>query len=180
MEYRRKITTILIAITSFCTINAIAQSTNDQITMPLHIEVSLGAGTPNNIIMPIDVNVDLNYTFAKKFSLHAIAQTTYFLPKDGIASNYNRATNLGGGFGYVFLPQKNDQLGDFELCTFVTSSVGSPDFKNTSYNVGIHWYGHSEKHRLIPIVGADYNFKNISSKDLSNYNGAYFFLGLRF
>lgn len=180
MEYRRKITTILIAITSFCTIKANAQSTKDQIAKPLHIEVSLGAGTPYNNIMPIDVNVDLNYTFAKMFSLHAIAQTTYFLPKDGIASNYNRATNLGGGFGYVFLPQKNDQLGDFELCTFVTSSVGSSDFKNTSYNVGIHWYGHSEKHRLIPIVGAGYNFKNISSMDLSNYNGAYFFLGLRF
>lgn len=180
MEYRRIITTLLIVITSFCTIKAIAQSTKDKITMPLHIEASLDAGTPYNNIMPIDVNIDLNCTFAMKYSFHVITQSTYFLPKDGMAANYNRATNLGGGFGYVFLPQKNDQLGDFEICAFVTTSVGSSDFKNTSYNAGIHWYGHSEKHRIVPMVRIDYNFKNFSNKNLSNYNGAYFSLGLRF
>ena len=47
------------------------------------------------------------------------------MPKEGLVSNYNRVTNLGGGIGYTFLPQKNDNLGDFELRASVTTSVGS-------------------------------------------------------
>jgi len=164
----------------FCAVDAIAQSTKDGITNPLHIEASLGAGTPCKNNMPIDVSIDLSYTFAKKYSIHATTQTSYFLPKDGITTNYNRTTNLGGGFGYVFLPQKKDQLGDFELRALVTTSVGDSEFKNTSYNIGIYWYGHSEKHRLVPLVGVGYNFKTFSNNNLSNYNGAYFSLGLRF
>jgi len=180
MEYRRITTIVLVAVMLFCTADAIAQSSKGQITKPLHIEASLGAGTACKNIMPIDVNIDLNYTFAKKFSLHVTTQTSYFLPEDGITTNYNRATNLGGGLGYVFLPQKNDNWGDFELRAFMTTSVGSSDFKNTSYNIGVHWYGHTEKHRLVPTVGVGYNFKNFSNKDAANYHGAYFSLGLRF
>lgn len=98
----------------------------------------------------------------------------------GATHDYNRATNLGGGLGYVFLPEKNDKLGDFELRAFVTTSVGSSDFKNTSYNVGVHWFGHTEKHRLVPTVGVGYTLRDFSAKGMKNINGAYFSLGLRF
>ena len=102
------------------------------------------------------------------------------MPKNGATNDYNRATNLGGGLGYVFLPEKNDQLGDFELRAFVTTSVGSSDFKNTSYNVGVHWFGHTEKHRLVPTVGVGYTLRDFSAKGMKNINGAYLSLGLRF
>ena len=118
----------------FTSADVYGQSEKFNKTIPLHIEASLGAGTACKNIMPIDVNIDLNYTFAKKFSLHATTQTSYFVPKDGITTNYNRATNLGGGLGYVFLPQKNDNLGDFELRASVTTSVGSSDLRTPHTN----------------------------------------------
>ena len=80
----------------------------------------------------------------------------------------------------TFSSEKNDKLGDFELRAFVTTSVGSSDFKNTSYNVGVHWFGHTEKHRLVPTVGVGYTLRDFSAKGMKNINGAYFSLGLRF
>ena len=180
MEYRRIINFFILAVAVLASSEVFAQSAETKNAIPLHIEASLGAGTPCKDIMPIDVNIYLNYTFAKKFSLHAITSTSYFLPKEGLVSNYNRVTNMGGGIGYTFLPQKNDNLGDFELRASVTTSVGSSDFKNTAYQLGIHWYGHTEKHHIVPIVGVGYSFRDFSNKNLSNYNGAYFSLGLRF
>ena len=63
-----------------------------------------------------------------------VCNQSYFLPKEGLVSNYNRVTNLGGGIGYTFLPQKNDNLGDFELRASVTTSVGSSDLRTPHTN----------------------------------------------
>ena len=180
MEYRRLTHFIVLIVTMLISIETLAQHDEKKTIIPLHLEASLGAVTPSKDIMPLDASFDLNYTFGNKFSLHAIASTSYFLPKKGSTSDYNRATNVGGGIGYIFLPQKNDNLGDFELRAYVTTSVGSSDFKNTSYNIGIHWCGHSERHSLVPTVGIGYSFKDFSQKNMPNTNGAYFTLGLRF
>ena len=180
MKNSRIARTAAVAAVLFATIGANAQSEASSKSIPLHVEASLGACTPSNKVLPLDVNVDLNYTFAKRFSLHATTTTSYFMPKNGATHDYNSATNLGGGLGYVFLPEKDDKLGDFELRAFVTTSVGSSDFKNTSYNVGVHWFGHTEKHRLVPTVGVGYTLRAFSAKGMKNINGAYFSLGLRF
>lgn len=113
MKNSRIVRTAAVAAVLFATIGANAQSEASSKSIPLHVEASLGACTPSNKVLPLDVNVDLNYTFAKRFSLHATTTTSYFMPKNGATHDYNRATNLGGGLGYVFLPEKNDQLGDF-------------------------------------------------------------------
>ena len=180
MEYRRLTHFIVLIVTMLTSMETFAQHDEKKNIIPLHVEASLGAVTPCKDILPFEVNFDLNYTFAKRFSLHAITSTSYFLPKEGITSDYNRATNVGGGIGCIFFPQKNDNLGDFELRTSVTTSVGSSDFKNTSYNIGIHWCGHSERHSLVPTVGIGYSYKDFSQKNMPNTNGAYFTLGLRF
>lgn len=180
MEYRKFIYGVAFVATLFTSSNLRAQSSESMNTLPLHIEAQLGAGTSCKSVTPFDVNIDLNYTLARRFSIHAITQTSYFLPKDGITSKYNRATNLGGGIGYTFLPQKDDKLGNFELRASVTTSVGSSDFKNTSYNIGIHWYGHAERHKLVPTIGIGYSFRDFSNKNMPNHNGLYFSVGVRF
>lgn len=180
MEYRRLTCILIFAATLFTATGLFAQSAESEKTIPLHIEATMGAGSKYKSMTPIISNVDLNYTFAKRFSLHAILNTSYFIPKNGTVTDYNRATNLGGGVGYIFLPQKQDKLGDFEIRASVTTSISGSDYKNTEYNLGIHWYGHSETHRLVPTVGIGYSFKDFSSKSISNYHGAYFTIGLRF
>ena len=103
MKNSRIVRTAAVAAVLFATIGANAQSEASSKSIPLHVEASLGACTPSNKVLPLDVNVDLNYTFAKRFSLHATTTTSYFMPKNGATHDYNSATNLGGGLGYVFL-----------------------------------------------------------------------------
>lgn len=157
-----------------------AQSYEKSVTTPLHVEIGMGAGTANNGILPIDANVNVNYTLGGRFTLQAVMQSSYFVPKYGTTDSYNRATNLGGGVGYIFAPEKNDKLGDFELRACVTTTIGGSNYKNTSYDLGIYWYSHTNKHKLIPIVGIGYRFRNYSDKSISDYNGAFFSLGIRF
>lgn len=148
--------------------------------IPLHFEASLLSGTPSKGLMPFGANIDLNYTFVKNLALHAVVETSYFIPKEGVTSKYNKANNLGGGLSYTLFPQINDNLGDFELRASVTTSVGSSDFKNTAFNVGVNWHSHTDYHKLVPVIGVGYAFKDFSAKGMSNYNGAYLTVGVRF
>ena len=81
MKNSRIARTAAVAAVLFATIGANAQSEASSKSIPLHVEASLGACTPSNKVLPLDVNVDLNYTFAKRFSLHATTTTSYFMPK---------------------------------------------------------------------------------------------------
>lgn len=165
----------------FCFSSAMyAQTSQEKPSLPLHAELSLGAGTPFKSMIPVDATIDVNYTFFKKLSLHFVSNASYFIPKEGMTSNYNKAFNIGGGIGYTFLPQKNDKLGDFEVRASVTTTVGSSDFKNTSYNIGVFWYSHSEKHKILPFIGISYSFKDFSNKFIPNYHGAYVTFGVRY
>lgn len=110
MKNSRIVRTAAVAAVLFATIGANAQSEASSKSIPLHVEASLGACTPSNKVLPLDVNVDLNYTFAKRFSLHATTTTSYFMPKNGATHDYNRATNLGGGLGYVFFLRRTTSL----------------------------------------------------------------------
>lgn len=61
MKNSRIVRTAAVAAVLFATIGAHAQSEASSKSIPLHVEASLGACTPSNKVLPLDVNVDLNY-----------------------------------------------------------------------------------------------------------------------
>lgn len=63
---------------------------------------------------------------------------------------------------------------------FATTSVGSSDFNNTSYKLGIHWYGYSSTRKVLPMVSVGYTIKNFREKSLPSNRGMYLALGFRF
>lgn len=169
---------LLFTILMFCGINANAQNDDIKKDIPLHIEASLEAGTPCHKTIPFGANIDLSYSI-KRFSLHIVTNTDYHIQKDGMSNNYNKATNLGGGIGYMFLPYGDNKSGGFEARAIVTTSLKSYDFKNTSYKIGINWIGSSDKRKVVPVVGIGFKFTDYST-NLQSYKGGYFSFGIRF
>ena len=157
----------------------LAQTANESWTTPLHIEASLGTSTPYKSIMPLSTLIDLNYSI-KRFSIHALIDGNYFLPKEGMTKNYNKTVNLGGGIGFELFPQEKKDRSVYEIRASVTRSLGSADYKNTAYKVGIHLFGKSKKRNITPSIGAGYCLRSFSDKDFHTYSGMYLSLGLRF
>ena len=149
-------------------------------TLPLRLEMSAVVSTPHKGITPVGATLDLNYTFGRKLSVHAIAEGAMFVPKSKMTFDYNRTCNLGGGIGYTFWPENGDHLGDFEVRASVTASVGHADFGYIGYNVGFNWYGHAEGHKVVPMVSVGYSCKYFTSGFLPDYHGMYATLGVRF
>lgn len=147
--------------------------------LPLHAEISLGSATPSHQVQPFNAVIDVNYHIIPCLSIRAVAQADYFLPKNGATKDYNKDFNLGGGIGYTF-PRDAKDLFVYEARAFVTTSLNSCTYKNTSYNIGLYIYGNSSRHRIVPLLGIGYNFKDYKAEGLSSYNGAYLTLGLRF
>ena len=92
---------------------------------------------------------------------------------------YNQAINLGGGLSYTILPPTIENNDAFELRASVTSTIGSSDFKNTAYKLGLYWVG-NPKARFTPVVGVGYSFHDLRTKGLNNYHGLYVSIGCRF
>lgn len=146
----------------------------------IHAEVAFGCGTPSHEITPFDANFDLSFTFAKRFSIHGVAQSSRLIPKNGITSDYNRNLNIGGGVGYIFLPHSDEYNYDYQIRATVLRSVDDNALKNTSYSIGLHWIRYAPCHKLTPTFGVGYNLRDYSRKGMPSYNGGYLSIGLRF
>ena len=140
--------------------------------LPVHLDLSLGMGTPCKDIRPFDASMSLSYDF-KRFSVFAIYQGDVLIPKSGLTNNYNLVNNLGGGLGYR-LPSLNC----FEARGFVTRTIGHPTLRNTSYNLGLYWHCGSSNLFPSPVIGIGYNCKDFSAAP--TYHGAYISFGFRF
>lgn len=147
--------------------------------IPLHVELGMNINTPHKGFMPIGTIIDLSYSI-KRFSIHAVANADFFIPKEGMTDSYNKTVNLGGGVGFELLPREEGFNNNFEIRAQVTSSVASSVLKNTAYQLGLYWHPKTSRRKLVPLVGAGYSIKDFSRHELSTYHGAFVSLGLRF
>lgn len=159
--------------------HACAQSQSCK-NIPLHVEVGFEGGTSCHKVIPVSMVADIGY-YVNRFSLHAAAQSDYFMPKEGSTYKYNKASNVGGGLGFVLFPDNGDGLGTMELRALMTTSVGgSSTVGNNSYKVGIYWYGGAKFLKMMPLVSVGYTVKNFHTSSMPTYRGAYVSLGVRF
>lgn len=178
MERGGKLIYVLAILMMAFTTNLAAQAIVKK-DIPFHIELGMNINTPHKGLMPMGAVIDLNYAI-KRFSIHAIATTDFFIPKEGSSTNYNKVTNLGGGIGFELLPREEGYNNIFEIRGQVTSSIGSSDLKNTAYQVGLYWYPKTSRRKLVPLVGAGYSLKDFSNHGLATFHGGFVSLGLRF
>lgn len=156
-----------------------AKSPIEKSPIPLYIEASLDVSTPYKGILPFEQTLDVNYAI-KRFSIHALCSSNFILPKDGETKDFNKKVNLGGGIGFELFPRDINDRNIFEARATVTTSLGSNNFKNTSYKIGINWYTHGSTKRLSPIIGVGYNIKTFANSNTHTYHGMYLSFGVRF
>ena len=171
MKILRKTSVKAIVCSMVCmlSLQANAQETTKSWLDPLHLETSFEAGSQHKQLMPFGMKMDLNYNLGKVFSIHAIGQADYFVPKNGMTADYNKASNIGGGVGFKLFPKLKD-FNTFELRADVTTTVNSTDLKNTTYSAGIYWYG---ERSISPVIGIGYKFRDYRNEGFSNYSRYY-------
>lgn len=180
MKCRKTLAATLLSLLLVSAANTASAQNAANNTLPLHLEASMEAGTPNHKLMPIGANVDLGY-YINRFSIHAVAQGDYFIPKEGSTLKYNNAGNAGGGLGFVLFPDNGDHLGVMEARVLMTTSFrGNDALKNNTYKAGIYWYGNATSRKIVPMVSVGYTMKNFHTAGIPTYRGAYVSLGLRF
>lgn len=149
------------------------------LTIPLHVEAGLEVSTPYKGNLPFGAVVDLNYQI-KRFSIHALIDGTYFLPKENVTKDYNKTFNLGGGIGFELFPAEGNDRNVFEVRASVTRSLGAAEYRNTAYKVGLQWVVKTHKRALTPSIGVGYSLRDFSNIDFHAYHGMYISLGIRF
>ncbi|MDO4335926.1 MAG: hypothetical protein Q4C37_08900 [Bacteroidales bacterium] len=178
MDRTTKTATMAAAFMMAAAGNASAQDLYSE-RLPLHLELSLSAQTPYKGLIPFGAEIDLNYGF-KRFSIHAVANEDYFIPKESVTKNYNRVFNLGGGVGFELFPRKANDHSVFEARLSVTTSIGSGAYTNTSYKIGIDWHAWRSSIGITPTIGIGYNLKDFSKSFMPTYHGGYLTFGIRF
>lgn len=179
MGHIRRIILICLAM-CFCVHSQMQAETKEaNWTKPLHLELGLFGSTPYKSILPFGTVLDVNYGI-KRFSIHALMEGTYFLPKENITKNYNQTANLGGGVGFELFPRDVIDRNVFEVRASVTRSLGSADYRHTAYKIGLNWLANPQKRSLTPVIGVGYCLRSFSNKDFHTYNGLYVSLGIRF
>ncbi len=100
----KKIFTLILALMATVT-PMLAQESDDKSSSttqepswirPLHLEASLNISTPYKGNLPFGSALELNYK-VRRFSIHALFEGSYFLPKESITKDYNKTCNVGGG-----------------------------------------------------------------------------------
>lgn len=156
-------------------VGAKAQTEN----VPLHFDASFTMGMPAKDLSPMGASFNLNFSPINRLSIHALAHTDFFIPKNGATKDYNNATNIGGGLGYQLISNERGRLGALELRGTASVSVGKSDFANSTYSLGLYFYKHPTAQRFQPIVGVGFSMRNFHGNQSTCY-APFVSLGFRF
>ena len=140
-------------------------------------ECMAGTGIQNNDKIPLDLSFKLRVDIIPLAYMFITVEDNISLFKNKEARTYSNGASLGGGIGVKLL---NHSKGDHALDVRIKSlqSLGSPDWKRTTYDAGLAWYLKSEK--FSPIVELGYRFLDSRTKGIDNYGNAYLSIGLRY
>ena len=128
-------------------------------------EIDLGVGLKQHDITPLSVGINLGYRIIPRLAIYARYSGTYGLYDAGEGRDYFKTTNLGGGAEYVLAMDKRKIATDmYSVRAQVSASVGSVDWKNTTYSIGLYSKTKYKNGECGPIIGI--GFEHINSHTL--------------
>lgn len=157
----------------FCSESLFSQTFQERMSF----EVVSEAGLKIKGTMPIDFSfrflldiIPISYIFVdveENVSLHSKSLNKY----------YTNGQYLGGGIGFKMLNKSNTNHAlDFRIKAL--GNVGKTDWKHTTYDVCMSWYLNNVM--FSPLVEFGYRFMDSRIKEISDYNGIYMSIGLRY
>lgn len=167
---------LIYAITFLITLATVkmhAQTFTDR----LHFEISAGTGIKNNGLQPFDFSFKAHLDIISILYAFVTAEDNISLYKDNGNKTYFNGTSLGGGLGVKLLNhlQSNHAL---DVRVKALGTLGSPDWKCTTYDAALAWYIKSDG--FSPVVELGYRFLDSRTKGVPNYGNLFLSIGLRY
>lgn len=171
---------LFLFILTFMVSPMVAQESKEGVALDkLLLEVGTNAGLKNKGYTPLTMSAHVGYHFFSR--LYAFVKTEGMLnlyDKHGVKT-YLRSQDLGGGLGIQLTNPKTCHDGiDFRLS--LTNSIGNADWKHTVYDANVIWYSHNRKKYGNLYLGVGIKHINSHTAGISNYNGAYVSVGIKF
>lgn len=146
----------------------------------LMFELEATSGLKNKGMSPTTFNFNLGYQITPRFYAFAKAEGSINLYKNDDVKTYFKSQALGGGLGFKLYNPKTNFLGT-DLRLSVTNTIGSPDWKYTSYSADLIIYSNNKKQRAFtPYLGLGFKHINSHTSGISNWNGIIGTIGFRF
>lgn len=141
----------------------------------LHELVSTSSRQHN--MKPVQNDLILGWQITNKLSVFADYQAMLGLYNaDGTRNYYRSRSGLGGGFGYE-IANIRKAIG-IDVRALATTTVGSPDWKYTQYDIGFIFYDYRNHQRFLsPVIGIGYRFTDSRTAGLRNLSNIYFQMG---
>ncbi len=165
-----------------CLLSCLTTSAQDKTGNLFHdkimLEMGFEAETKQHDIFPIGINVNIGYKFTSRLYAYGRYQGIVGLYDDSNFNTYTKTQNIGGGIGYIFHKEKHNAKTDlWSIRAQMTGSIGNPDWRNTTYDIGIFWQSKYGCSRLSPILGLGFRHTNSHTQGIKNHNGIYASIG---
>jgi len=173
----KKVLFSMVLLVFSVTMNAQENEVKRTVFSNFHFELKALYGTKQHGMSPLSANMQLSYEFANRWSLQATAEACHTLFKADDKKWWTKDISLGGGLAYAWYEGKGER---FDVRLQVLNTVGSPDRKYTTFDIGTTWYGHSSKQALAPVLGIGFRHQKSHTDGVSNWSGIYGTIGVRF
>lgn len=164
----------LVAMAVFATMNAQEGEVKHSVIDDFHLEFKMQSGFRQHGMTPLNADLQLSYEFVKRWSLLVTAEGGRMLYDD--SRTYIRNTSLGGGLTYVWVDEGCQR---FDLRLQVLNTIGNPDWRQTTFDIGATWYRKPEKRALVPVIGFGFRYQKSHTAEVQNWTGVYASIGLR-
>ena len=156
---------------------AVTSKGQEPVLAGFNLELKSLYGIEQHGMTPMTLNMQLSYEFANRWNLiGSIERNHTQFDVDG-AKWYANALSTGGGLSYAWHDGAYDR---FDLRLMVLKTLGSPDWKHTTFDIGTNWYGKNSKIGVAPTLGIGFRYQKSNTTGIRNWMGVYATIGIRF
>jgi hypothetical protein len=173
----KKIVFVLAAMFVATTVSAQEDKDSTPVFENCSLELKSLYGIKQHGMQPLNLDLQMGYEFANRWTLLACAEASHTLmERDGVKS-YVKDISLGGGLAYAWYDGAKDR---FDLRLQVLRTIGSADWKHTTFDIGTTWYGKPNKSVIAPLIGIGFRYEKSKTSGIPNWYGMYATVGVRF
>ena len=173
----KKLMMMLLLVSSAIGIQAQESEKKSSLLDGLSFEIKTVYGLKQHNMNPLNLNMQLSYSYTDRLSLLISAERNYMLFNENDNKWYMNATSLGGGMAYVWMKDKHH---NFDIRLQVLNTIGNSQWKHTAYDIGLNWYEKQEKRTCSPFMGIGFRYQKSHTSDMRDWCGFYATVGVRF
>ena len=173
----KRIMTMMLLVSSVTGIQAQERERESSLLDAINFEVKTVYGLRQHNMNPLNLNMQLSYSYTSRLSLLISAERNYMLFDENGNEFYMKANSLGGGMAYVWMKDKGQC---FDVRLQVLNTIGHSQWKHTAFDMNLNWYEKREKRACSPFIGIGFRYQKSHTADMRDWCGLYATVGVRF